>query len=82
MSAFGQHSAFSLIYLISPLDIAIPVVDDAFVLWLANTLFVELAPDEVVQEHRNYLENEAKPKQSSKTHIDDNDVINADYKEK
>ena len=73
---------FSLLYLISPLDIAIPLVDDAFVLWLANTLFLELAPDEVVQEHRNYLENEAKPKKQGQTHIDDDDVINAKYKEK
>ena len=52
-----------LIYLISPIDlipeIALPVVgylDDALVIWLCTTLFVELCPDEVVQEHMNALQ--------------------------
>jgi uncharacterized membrane protein YkvA (DUF1232 family) len=52
-----------LIYLISPIDlipeIALPVVgylDDALVIWLCTTLFVELCPDQVVQEHMNALQ--------------------------
>jgi uncharacterized membrane protein YkvA (DUF1232 family) len=52
-----------LIYLVSPIDlipdIALPVVgylDDALVIWLCTTLFVELCPDAVVQEHMNALQ--------------------------
>ncbi len=53
----------ALIYLISPLDIipdiALPVIgvlDDAVVLWLGATLFVNLCPDDVVQEHTDALQ--------------------------
>jgi len=42
---------FGLIYLISPLDLAIGPIDDAVVIWLSLTLFVELCPPEIVQEH-------------------------------
>ncbi|MEX2143995.1 MAG: YkvA family protein [Anaerolineales bacterium] len=73
---------FSLIYLISPLDMFIPVVDDAFVLWIANTLFLELCPTELVDEHRTRLEAEAQPKKPGQPPIDDNDVIEARYKDK
>ena len=52
------------IYIISPLDLipgaVLPVIgalDDAAVLWLGTTLFVELCPDEVVREHTNALQN-------------------------
>jgi uncharacterized membrane protein YkvA (DUF1232 family) len=52
-----------LLYLVSPIDlipdIALPVIgylDDAAVIWLCNTLFVALCPDEVVQEHMNALQ--------------------------
>ncbi len=52
----------SLAYLIFPFDlipgIALPVIgalDDAAVLWIGSTLFVELCPDEVVQEHMHKL---------------------------
>jgi uncharacterized membrane protein YkvA (DUF1232 family) len=42
---------FGLIYLISPLDLVIGPIDDAVVIWLSLTLFVELCPPEIVQEH-------------------------------
>ena len=52
-----------LIYLLSPIDlipdIALPVIgylDDAFVIWLCETLFVALCPQEVVKEHMNALQ--------------------------
>lgn len=52
----------SLAYLIFPFDlvpgIALPVIgalDDAAVLWIGSTLFVELCPDEVVREHMQTL---------------------------
>jgi uncharacterized membrane protein YkvA (DUF1232 family) len=53
----------ALIYLISPVDIlpgaVIPflgALDDAAVLWLGATLFVNLCPEEVVQEHMKAMQ--------------------------
>jgi uncharacterized membrane protein YkvA (DUF1232 family) len=53
----------ALIYLILPIDLipelAIPVIgylDDAAVLWIGMTLFVNLCPDDIVQEHMNALQ--------------------------
>lgn len=48
---------FGLIYLISPLDLAIGPIDDAVVIWLSLTLFVELCPPEIVKEHMAELNN-------------------------
>ena len=49
----------SLAYLIWPLDeISIPIIgvlDDVGILWLGSTLFVELCPPKVVQEHMHEL---------------------------
>jgi uncharacterized membrane protein YkvA (DUF1232 family) len=51
----------SLGYLFLPADL-IPVVpfvsalDDAAILWIGSTLFVELCPDDVVKEHMQTLE--------------------------
>lgn len=49
----------SLAYLIWPLDaIAIPIIgvlDDAAILWIGTTLFVELSPPNVVKEHQEEL---------------------------
>ncbi|HLF74049.1 MAG TPA: DUF1232 domain-containing protein [Anaerolineales bacterium] len=52
----------SLAYLISPFDLApgvalpiIGVLDDAAVLWIGSTLFVELCPPGVVNEHMKQL---------------------------
>jgi uncharacterized membrane protein YkvA (DUF1232 family) len=53
----------SIVYLISPVDLIpggiVPVVgalDDAAVVWIGTTLFIQLCPAEVVQEHRDALE--------------------------
>jgi uncharacterized membrane protein YkvA (DUF1232 family) len=53
----------SLAYLISPIDFApgaiFPVIgalDDAAILWIGSTLFVELCPTSVVQEHKDSLD--------------------------
>ena len=52
----------ALIYLFSPIDlipnVALPVIgvlDDAAVLWIGSTLFVELCPPDVVKEHTKAL---------------------------
>ncbi len=54
----------ALAYWISPVDIipnaVLPVIgalDDAAVLWIGSTLFIELCPPTVVQEHRDELNN-------------------------
>ena len=53
----------SIIYLVSPLDfvpgLAVPLLgalDDAAVVWLGTTLFIELCPQDVVKEHRDALD--------------------------
>ena len=52
----------SIIYLVSPIDLvpglAVPLLgalDDAAVVWIGTTLFIELCPPDVVQEHRDIL---------------------------
>ena len=52
----------SLAYLIFPFDLApgavLPIIgalDDAAILWIGSQLFVELCPDEVVEEHMQAL---------------------------
>lgn len=56
----------SLAYLISPVDLApgvvFPVIgalDDAAIMWIGSTLFVQLCPDNVVKEHMDELESES-----------------------
>jgi uncharacterized membrane protein YkvA (DUF1232 family) len=53
----------SVAYLIFPFDLAPGVVfpiigalDDAAILWIGSTLFVELCPDDVVKEHMQELD--------------------------
>lgn len=50
----------SLAYLFWPIDaIALPIIgalDDAAILWIGSTLFVELCPPNVVKEHQSELE--------------------------
>jgi uncharacterized membrane protein YkvA (DUF1232 family) len=52
----------SILYLVSPVDfipgVAFPIVgalDDAAVVWIGTSLFIELCPPDVVQEHRDAL---------------------------
>lgn len=42
----------ALIYVVSPLDAPIPVIDDAAVAMIGMYAFVELCPPDVVAEHR------------------------------
>ncbi|HLO33484.1 MAG TPA: DUF1232 domain-containing protein [Anaerolineales bacterium] len=65
----------ALAYLISPIDIimgipGIDALDDAAVLWVGSTLFVELCPPGVVQEHMRELD----------SNLQDNsgDIVDAD----
>ncbi|MBN2387620.1 MAG: DUF1232 domain-containing protein [Anaerolineales bacterium] len=54
---------FSLIYLISPIDLlpglTLPVIgalDDAAVVWIGTSLFMNLVPEGIVREHLNALQ--------------------------
>lgn len=44
----------SLLYMFIP-DLAPGPIDDALLIWLGTTLFVELCPEDVVNEHREAL---------------------------
>ena len=71
-----------LVYVIVPTDL-MPLIplDDAVVAWLALTLFVELSPDDVVQEYLNKMRKDAitkeKPQQTEDSRMDE--VIDAEY---
>ena len=71
----------AVVYFVSPLDFAIPLIDDVAVLWLGNNLFMELCPSEVIEEHRNAIALESSSK-GSHININEGDVIDAEYKEK
>lgn len=71
----------AIVYLISPLDFAIPLLDDVAVLWLGNSLFMELCPPNVVEEHRAAIATGGSSKEAH-IKIDEGDVIDAEYKEK
>jgi len=52
----------ALIYLVSPIDIIMGIpglaaMDDAAILWFGSSLFVELCPPNVVNEHMQALNN-------------------------
>ncbi len=68
----------SLLYLLNPFDIIGPI-DDAFVIWLGSSLFVELVPQEIVQELRAELEPVGKNPDDGQPPIEEKDIIDADY---
>jgi len=50
----------ALVYLVSPIDIimgipGVAALDDAAILWMGSTLFVELCPPDVVREYTDDL---------------------------
>jgi uncharacterized membrane protein YkvA (DUF1232 family) len=70
----------ALIYLLVPTDFfPINPLDDGLVLWLGATLFIELCPDDVVNEHRKAL-NQI-PTKDVNLGKSPSEVIDAEYKE-
>jgi hypothetical protein len=76
----------TLLYTVVPTDL-LPFnpVDDAFVIWLGTTLFVDLCPQDVVQEHMlsmkgisgaNWQEFSNRPQQSQQ-----GEIVDGEYKE-
>jgi hypothetical protein len=47
----------TLIYVFSPIDLlSVNPIDDAFIIWAGTTLFVEMCPPHVVEEHMKALQ--------------------------
>lgn len=67
----------SLLYLLIP-DIAPGPIDDAIVVWLGSTLFIELCPPDVVDEHRNKIKSVI---DTTWHNPDEGDVIDTEFKD-
>jgi hypothetical protein len=50
----------TLVYLVAP-DFLPFIIDDALIMWLGTYLFVELVPDEIVDEHMRALQKKLAP---------------------
>ncbi len=74
----------SLVYFIFP-DIAPGPIDDALIIGLGTYMFVELCPPDVVQEHKELLQQVIPGKWEDVRPEDqfaEEDIINAEYREK
>ncbi len=74
----------TLAYVVWPIDL-LPAnpIDDAFVIWIGTTLFVELCPPPVVEEHMQALQRRAAAGQwqDFQAPRQDADVIDGEYYE-
>ncbi len=68
----------ALLYVVWPIDIPGPF-DDAAVMWLGTSLFVELCPPHVVQEHLDKLRQT--PQVNWETQQAAGDVVDAEFRE-
>lgn len=76
----------SLIYFFVYPDLAIGPIDDALVIWLASYLFVDLCPDEVVEEHIARLKHvilpgETAPAEETAPVTPKQDVVDAQFED-
>ncbi len=69
-----------VVYLVFPFDVPGPV-DDAGVIGMSLYLFVELCPQDVVEEHRRALEQPIDARWKD-TPNDEEDVVDAEWREK
>jgi hypothetical protein len=70
----------ALIYLFVPVDfLPFNPIEDALVLWLGGTLFIELCPDDIVQEHRQALQQHAGGSENIKSTAPD--VVDGEFKD-
>jgi hypothetical protein len=72
----------ALIYLVVPTDL-LPLLpfDDAAVLWLGGSLFIEMCPPAIVQEHLLAIDAEDAPRPETVTGKPAADVIDAEFHE-
>jgi uncharacterized membrane protein YkvA (DUF1232 family) len=74
--------ALCVVYLIIPADLLVGPIDDALVLYLGMEFFIDFCPREVVAEHlRDLRERSAAAPSPSETPKEE-DVIDAEFKEK
>lgn len=71
----------AIAYLVSPIDIimgipGIAALDDAAVLWIGSNLFIELCPQNVVQEHMREIESNIEDGSDEIVDADATDVKN------
>ena len=73
----------SILYLLSPLDIAIPVIDDLGLLWFLTYMFIELSPEDIVEEHRQIITNtiHREWQESDDVEINEEDIQDAEFTE-
>lgn len=71
----------SLVYLLVPTDF-LPLLpfDDAAVIWLGTSLFVEMCPPEIVQEHQMALD-AAAAKQMEGEQVSDPEIIDGEFRD-
>lgn len=73
----------SLLYIISPFDFIIPVVDDVGVAWLLTYLFIELCPQDIVEEHRRQIRSTVEGKVTENyPDIDEESIEDARFRSK
>ena len=69
-------------YVISPMDRFVPVVDDLVILFLGIYLFVELCPENIVNAHRQaiegVLEGNARDAQDDEE-VDEEDILEGEF---
>ncbi len=72
----------ALVYAVWPFDLPTPV-DDVFVIWIGTTLFVELCPPGVVEEHLKALNNRTEAAQWNdvQSNAQQSDVVDGEYYE-
>ena len=72
----------ALIYLVVPTDL-MPLLpfDDAAVLWLGGSLFIELCPSAIVQEHLRAIDAEVGPRPEAVAEKPAPEVIDAEFHE-
>ena len=75
----------SLIYLISPLDVVIPLIDDIGIIWFFSYLFIELCPDDIVDEHRHEIDSTIEAEwteENDNYSFREEDIEDAEFEEK
>ena len=70
----------TVIYLVMP-DLIIGPIDDAAIIGFGLFIFVELCPQDVVEEHRAALAGEIPGQWKDPQQIDDEDIVDAEFTE-
>jgi uncharacterized membrane protein YkvA (DUF1232 family) len=75
----------SSLYVLSPIDRFVPVVDDLVIMFLGIYLFIEFCPEDIVNAHRRAIEGVLEGQwraAQDQDEIADEDIIDAEFHEK